>query len=140
MRPGKKLTTGLLPTFLCLMAMLFAACGGGSTSNNTTSHTKASADKQVFVAGLEEGNADLYSFDPALAPDAFSAYAIEMVFTGLVQIDDQEKVRPQLASSWDISSDHLTYTFHLRSGVKFQNGRAMTADDVVYTFNRLANP
>lgn len=45
-----------------------------------------------------------------------------------------------LAEKWDISADGLTYTFHLRKGVKFQNGREMTADDVVYSLNRLANP
>src|SRR5206468_606773 len=84
MRPGKKLITGLLPTFICLLAMLIVACGGPSTTTTTT-HTKASADKQVFVSGVEEGNADLLSFDPALAPDFFSASAINMVFTGLVQ-------------------------------------------------------
>ena len=59
MRPGKKLITGLLPTFLCVLAMLIVACGG--TNNSTsTSHTKAAANKQVFVSGVEEGNADLY--------------------------------------------------------------------------------
>src|SRR5205807_6306570 len=104
MRPGKKFSSGLLPTFLFLITMLIAACGGGTTPN-TTPHTKASSDKQVFVAGVEEGNADLYSFDPAIPPDQFSASAIDMVFTGLVQIDDKEGVKPQLASSWDISSD-----------------------------------
>src|SRR5436305_1081892 len=140
MRPGKKLTTGLLPTFLCLIAMLVAACGGGGTSTTSGNHTKASSDKQVFVPGLEEGNADLYSFDPALAPDAYSAYAIEMVFTGLVQIDDQEKVKPQLASTWDISSDRLTYTFHLRPNLTFSDGTPLTSADVAYSIDRALQP
>ncbi len=139
MRPGKKLITGLLPTFLCVLAMLIVACGG--TNNSTsTSHTKAAANKQVFVAGLEEGNADLYSFDPALAPDAFSAYAIDMVFTGLVQIDAKENVRGQLASSWDISSDHMTYTFHLRPNLTFSDGTALTSADVAYSIDRALQP
>src|SRR5438477_548806 len=98
MRPGKKLTTGLLPTFLCLIAMLVVACGGG-TNTPSGNHAKASSDKQVFIGGEEAGYGDIYSFDPALAPDAGSASAITMVFTGLVGIDDQENVKPQLASS-----------------------------------------
>ena len=44
---------------------------------------------------------------------------------------------PSLAEDWDISGDGLEYTFHLRQGVKFQNGNDFTAEDVVYTFNRL---
>jgi oligopeptide transport system substrate-binding protein len=140
MRPGKKLTTGLLPTFLCLIAMLVVACGGGSTSTTTSTHTKASSNKQVFIGGEEAGTADLYSFDPALAPDAFSASAISMVFTGLVGIDDNENVKPQLASSWDVSSDNLTYTFHLRPNLTFSDGTPLTSADVVYSIDRALQP
>ena len=139
MRPGKKLITGLLPTFLCVLAILIVACGGANNSTST-SHTKASADKQVFVSGVEIGNADLSSFDPALATDFFSASAINMVFTGLVGIDDQENVRGQLASSWDISSDHLTYTFHLRPNLVFSDGTPLTSADVAYSIDRALQP
>ena len=47
---------------------------------------------------------------------------------------------PGLAKSWDVSEDGLTYTFHLQEGVKFQNSADFTADDVVYTVNRMMNP
>ena len=47
---------------------------------------------------------------------------------------------PGLAKSWDVSGDGLTYTFHLQEGVKFQNGADFTADDVVYTVNRMMDP
>jgi len=47
---------------------------------------------------------------------------------------------PGLAESWDISDDGLVYTFHLRQGVKFHDGAELTADDVVYTFDRMLNP
>ena len=48
--------------------------------------------------------------------------------------------QPDLATSWDISPDNLTYTFHLRSGVKFSNGDPLTADDILFTVNRLIDP
>jgi oligopeptide transport system substrate-binding protein len=64
------------------------------------------------------------------------------VCEGLVGYDSKTLTpdKSGVAESWDISADGLTYTFHLRKGVKFHNGREMTADDVVYSFNRLANP
>ncbi len=50
------------------------------------------------------------------------------------------ELQPGLAESWDISPDGLVYTFHLRQGVKFHNGDILTADDVIYTFDRMLNP
>ena len=56
MRPGKKLTTGILPTLLCLLAMLITACAGsgGSTTTNGT-HSKAPTAQQVYISDAEVG-------------------------------------------------------------------------------------
>ena len=139
MKSGKKWTTILLPSLLCLVTVLVAACGGGP-GTTSVSHTKAPTSQQVYISGAEVGNSDLYSFDPALAPDSFSASAIDMVFTGLVQLDDKLNVKPQLATSWDVSSDHMTYTFHLRSGLTFSDGTPLTSTDVAYSINRALDP
>ena len=55
-------------------------------------------------------------------------------------VDGEAQLVPGLADSWDISEDGLTYTFHLHEGVTFQNGDPFTADDVVYTVNRMMDP
>src|SRR5215469_6632621 len=78
--------------------------------------------------------------DPALTPDLISSLAIENVFTGLVQLGDDLKVHPQLESSYDISSDNLTYTFHLRPNLLFSDGTPLTSTDVAYSINRALLP
>jgi len=83
---------------------------------------------------------DATSLDPHLATSYSSTLVIEQVYSGLIQFDPNLAIVPDLATSWDISSDGLTYTFTIRQGVKFQNGRTMTADDVVYSLNRVKDP
>jgi len=143
MRSGKKLTVGVLPTFLCLLSMLIVACGGGSTSSNTTNGTtqKAPGNKQVFVdATPVRGLSDVKTLDPALDGDLYSANAINMIYTGLVEFDDKLNVRDELAQSHSISSDGLTYTFNLRSNLKFSDGTALTSKDVAYSIDRALQP
>ena len=84
---------------------------------------------------------DLATLDPAIAYDWTNWPAVKMVFDGLLDYDATTNLTPRLAEKMpDVSSDGLTYTFKLRPGVKFQNGRELVADDVVYTINRVINP
>src|SRR3989304_8089079 len=80
------------------------------------------------------------TLDPALLADIYSVTIIQQLFDGLVQFDQNLNVIPAIAKSWKISHDGLTYTFFLREGVKFHNGREVTADDFVYSFSRIINP
>ena len=61
---------------------------------------------------------------------------VEAVTTGPLQ----SELQAGLAEKWDVSPDGLKYTFHLRQGVKFHNGDSLTADDVIYTFDRMLDP
>nr|WP_240940182.1 ABC transporter substrate-binding protein [Planosporangium flavigriseum] len=59
------------------------------------------------------------------------------VYEGLVKLDQDGKIVPLLAKSWDISDDRKTYTFHLQDNATFTNGKKFTADDVVFSLNRV---
>ncbi|MDO8615059.1 MAG: ABC transporter substrate-binding protein [Dehalococcoidia bacterium] len=63
-----------------------------------------------------------------------------LVFSGLARLDADGRVLPDLAQSWDISADGKTITFHLRPGVTWHTGVAFTADDVIFTYQLLADP
>ena len=58
------------------------------------------------------------------------------IYNGLTKIDKTGATQPDLATSWDISADGLTYTFHLKTGIKFNDGTPFTADDVKWTLDR----
>lgn len=74
--------------------------------------------------------------DPASVEDGDTIDLLQQVFEGLVQWNEKNEVAPNVAQSWDISPDGRVYTFHLRSDVRFHNGRAVTADDFVYSLTR----
>lgn len=82
---------------------------------------------------------------PNLDPTAGAAAAIDEVtyaniFQGLTRFDSNGAIIPDLAKSWDISKDGLTYTFHLHTGVKFQDGTPFSADDVKFSLDRARAP
>ena len=63
-----------------------------------------------------------------------------IIFDTLTRYDDNLKVQPMLAESWEQSTDARQLTLNLRKGVMFHNGRELTTDDVVYNFTRVARP
>jgi peptide/nickel transport system substrate-binding protein/oligopeptide transport system substrate-binding protein len=84
---------------------------------------------------------DIATLDPAIGYDWQNFSMIKALFDGLMDYEPgTAKLRPGLAESYEISPDGRVFTFKLRDGVKFHNGRAMTADDVKYSFERTTNP
>jgi len=98
--------------------------------------------KNIFHYNEQSGIATL---DPSFAKNQSIIWAVHQIYNTLVQTDDSLHLVPSLAKSWDISADNLTFTFHLRKDVFFQDndaftygkGRKMIAADVVYSFNRI---
>jgi ABC-type transport system substrate-binding protein len=84
---------------------------------------------------------DLITLDPAIGYDWKNWSVIKSVFDGLMDYKPgTTELVPDLAESFTVSDDGLTYTFKLRHGVKFHNGREMTAADVKYSLERTCNP
>jgi len=132
---------------LALMAVFVVACGG----NQEGKVDKKNQNKQKTVKNLTEEEkaggtfygrlpSDPPELDPAMSTDSTSSRVIRNIFDGLVQFDKDLNVVPAIAKDWNISEDALVWTFKLRKGVKFHNGREVKADDFVYTFTRILNP
>jgi len=86
---------------------------------------------------LEEGEStNPRDYDPATTYGSGN----KRIFSGLVSFDPQLNLTPDLAERWEISSNGTTYTFYLRDNAKFHNGRAVTAQDVIYSWERAASP
>jgi peptide/nickel transport system substrate-binding protein/oligopeptide transport system substrate-binding protein len=122
---------------LVLIGMLLVACD--STTPPSNNIVKAPPDKQVLVYP-ELFVSDINTFDPGLSADTPSIVAIDMVYTGLVQLNDKLQVMPQLASSYTLGSDGLTWTFKLKPNLKFSDGTPLTSTDVAYSIDRALQP
>lgn len=80
------------------------------------------------------------TLDPAKSSDIYAITVIQQLFDGLVDVDQDLNLIPAIARSWRVSRDGRVYTFELRKGVRFHNGREVTAEDVVYSLTRLLHP
>ncbi|MEW6468937.1 MAG: ABC transporter substrate-binding protein [Bacteroidota bacterium] len=118
--------------------MLLAACGPGKEDQ-----PESSDNKTIF---RYNEISTVSSLDPAAANKLENIWVVNQLFNGLVQLNDELKVVPCIAKSWEIYDDQLEYTFHLRGDVFFHDheqfeggkGRRVTAHDFVYSFTRLS--
>ncbi len=115
----KKMIAFLLA--LCLLLGMVGMAGADGTA-------------QVLKVGTDADPSD--GLDPQVVPAHTSIRIMQQMYNQLVGLDENLKVIPELAESWE-QPDETTYVFHLRQNVKFHNGRAMTADDVKYSFERI---
>ncbi len=129
---------GRTPLFLffSVLAILLTACGGSSSTPSSGGTTLAA--KQVLTFP-NVGTTDIGFFDPATGPDANSALAINMIYSGLVRTDKNLNVIPDQAT-WRISDDKKTYTFTLKPNLTFSDGTPVTAQTYVYTWTRALLP
>ena len=88
----------------------------------------------------KDNSSEPSSLDPSHCRDNIGANIIMDLFEGLVSDDPVGKIIPATASHWDISKDGLKYTFHLRKDAKWSDGKAVVANDFVYSFKRFVDP
>lgn len=122
----------ILVTML-VFALLLAAC-------STPAETPAPASEEGRSGTLRVAMQPIVQTDPALISSDSEVLVANHVYDYLVDIDPQSNVVPRLATSWSTSADGLSYVFELASGVTFHDGSAFSAEDVVWTFNRLRDP
>jgi peptide/nickel transport system substrate-binding protein len=95
------------------------------------------------IAGAQElvigADVDAGTLDPRLARDTTAYRSVNLIYSGLVHLTPELEPVPDLAESWE-SPDPKTIVFTLREGLKFSDGSALTAEDVVFTFETILNP
>src|SRR6478735_2358344 len=127
----RKLLLGALATGAVLPIAFNAATG-------TSVYAQASEDGGTLIFNNGTNPSGL---DPHITGAVASWYVMDQVFDRLLRLDpDTSEPGPSLAESFEVSDDGLTYTFKLRSGVTFSNGRELTSDDVKWSFERIQNP
>lgn len=121
-------------SFLVIVLMLFG-CSNNSNEevvNDTTESTEAIAGGEIHFA--VEANPP--SLDPHMSGAGATTTIARHIFETLVTLNSNFEVAPMLAQSWEVSDDGKTYTFKLREGIKFHNGKEMVAEDVVASMTR----
>jgi len=119
------------------MSALVLALGLASASAQETLDPKAKQGGAITITYKD----DVATLDPAIGYDWQNWSMIKSLFDGLMDYEPgTTKLRPELAESYEISPDGKIFTFKLRKGVKFHNGREMTAEDVKYSLDRVTNP
>ena len=113
-----------------LIVPAFLACGGSGGDSAPSRRTLIDS----------RDTSDPRSMDPALSTDVPTGRAVAYLFDGLTRFTPDARVVPGLATSWDVTPDGMTYTFHLRRGVKFHDGRPFMAKQVLASFQRVLDP
>jgi oligopeptide transport system substrate-binding protein len=131
----RKILCAALALTMAFGALAGCSTPGGGTQSSAQSGAAAGSEK-IFRFSIT-GNPP--TMDPQKSNSALSIDVQYHLFDGLMR-DDNGKVEPGVAESYDVSDDGLTYTFHLRSDSKWSDGKTVTAEDCVYGFQRLVDP
>ena len=122
-------------TLLLAIAMVIsiAGCGSKAPAPPAAGDNKPTIAKQIVISRP----ADSDNLDYVLQDGNVNIWMFNLTLEGLVKSsDDGTKIEPQLADTWDISADKLTYTFHVKKGIKFSDGTPVKGEDWVWSLKR----
>ena len=127
------------------LAVSLAACGSSAASTDTTTAAnEAAGTTETTEAGSTGFTVQIgpnpETLDPALNASIDGGNTLLTIEEPLLIIDENNEVQPGQAESYDVSEDGLTWTFHLRDGLKWSDGSDLTAADFEYSFKRIASP
>lgn len=123
---------GVAASLFFVLAILLTACGGSSATTGTNSTPAA---KHVLTVAPTPGKEFVANFNSFLDPQIAMWGTEGLIYETLLYVNQKDgKVQPWLASSYDLSQDGLTLTFHLNTAVKWSDGKPLTSDDVLYTY------
>jgi peptide/nickel transport system substrate-binding protein/oligopeptide transport system substrate-binding protein len=120
-----------------LVALLLLSLSGCTLGGSPVQPT---VDADRTLRWSLEGISDLTALDPARPADHQSLTVINLVFAGLVRLDDRLQVQADGAERWTVSDDGRIYTFTLRETLAFGDGTSVRAEDFVYSINRALTP
>ncbi len=146
MRQKTCLIVVLAACVLCALAFLCGGVGYFALRKLQTTQTGGPTPELALQSDSRGGGTlriygDLPpTLDPALVQDSTSAEYVVHLFSGLVSLDSALEIVPDLATRWDVSPDGLRYTFQLDEAATFADGRAISAEDVVYSLTRAGSP
>jgi len=129
--------------FLILFLSFFYSCSRENQKNeiiDNTSKNEVKRDRTKYGDVVIEGSiSDANNLIPILANDLTSHTIASMVYNGLVKYDKDLNIVGDLAQKWDVSTDNKVITFYLRKDVKWHDGTAFNADDVIFTYKTIIN-
>ena len=114
---------------IAVLAMLFVCVGVVRGANAAEGKV---AEQLIVLTG-----ADASTFDPHMCTDSATEIFNKNIYNNLVRFNDKMEIIPDLAEKWSVSEDGCTWTFNLRTGVKFHDGTDFNAEAVKVTFERL---
>ncbi len=119
--------------------LLLAGCSSNAAPEATGSANASESSDEEKVLNVQRGPSP-ETIDPALNSASDGSNMIIHAFEGLLKFDQNNDIVGGLAESWEQSEDGLTWTFHLRPDLKWSDGSALTANDFVYSWKRVADP
>ena len=123
------------------LAVSLAACGSSASTGTTTATGEAAGSTEAGETGFTvQLGPNPETLDPALNASIDGGNTLLTIEEPLLIIDENNEVQPGQAESYEVSDDGLTWTFHMRDGLKWSDGSDLTAADFEYSFKRLASP